>query len=128
MDVAIQNCFNFKNKSYRCSGVSLLAYAKDVDDLLRGVIEDGLKGLLDTESALDFVGLGCMPKMALILRVILMRGRLSSSLIRILAVRAFWLFFMASVLATVLSASPRASDERAKERVNLRSWGSSVLW
>merc|ERR1719387_3496285 len=34
----------------------------------------------------------------------------SSSILRILAVRAFWMFLMAAVLATAASASPLASD------------------
>merc|ERR1719174_2710392 len=48
------------------------------------------------------------------------RGYPSSSLLRILAVRAFWMFLMAAVLATEASASPLASEERAEERVDSR--------
>merc|ERR1712048_1325492 len=44
----------------------------------------------------------------------------SSSLFKILAVRAFWMFLMAAVLATAASPSPLASDERADERVDSR--------
>merc|ERR1712147_527888 len=40
----------------------------------------------------------------------------SSSLFKILAVRAFWMFLMAAVLATAASASPLASDLWAEER------------
>merc|ERR1719156_512764 len=48
------------------------------------------------------------------------RGCPSSSLLRILAVRAFWMFLMAAVLATAASESPLASEERAEERVDSR--------
>merc|ERR1719224_328813 len=41
----------------------------------------------------------------------------SSRLLRILAVRAFWMFLMAAVLATAASASPLASDLWAELRV-----------
>merc|ERR1711982_69432 len=45
------------------------------------------------------------------------RGCPSSSLLRILAVRAFWMFLMAAVLATAASESPLASEERAETRL-----------
>ena len=46
----------------------------------------------------------------------------SSSLLRILAVRAFWMFLMAAVLATAASASPLASLERAERaRIEART-------
>jgi len=44
-----------------CRSLSLLAHAADIDDLLEGldgVLEDGLDGLHDTESALHIVDLG----------------------------------------------------------------------
>merc|ERR1719247_69671 len=57
---------------------------------------------------------GCIPSMAFIFLAT------STSLLRILAVRALWMFLMAAVLATAASASPLASDERAEERVDSR--------
>ena len=56
---------------------------------------------------------GCMPSMAFIFLATSTSGCPSSSLLRILAVRAFWMFLMAAVLATAASPSPLASDERA---------------
>merc|ERR1719444_741891 len=53
---------------------------------------------------------GCIPSMALIFLVTSTSGCPSSSLLRILAVRAFWMFLMAAVLATAASPSPLASD------------------
>merc|ERR1719329_780947 len=49
----------------------------------------------------------------------------SSSLLRILAVRAFWMFLMAAVLATAASPSPMGSEERAEERLDSRLTRSS---
>ena len=63
---------------------------------------------------------GCIPSMAFIFLATSTSGCPSSSLLRILAVRAFWMFLMAAVLATAASASPLASDERALERVDSR--------
>merc|ERR1712025_5259 len=63
---------------------------------------------------------GCMPSMAFIFLATSTRGCPSSSLLRILAVRAFWMFLMAVVLATAASESPLASEERAEERVDSR--------
>merc|ERR1719506_2794604 len=64
---------------------------------------------------------GCMPSMAFIFLANSTSGCPSSSLLRILAVRAFWMFLMAAVLETAASPSPLASDERADERVDWRS-------
>merc|ERR1719443_1631388 len=61
-----------------------------------------------------------MPSMAFIFLATSTSGCPSSSLLRILAVRAFWMFLMAAVLATAVSASPLASEERAEERVDSR--------
>merc|ERR1719247_2349850 len=68
---------------------------------------------------------GCMPSMAFIFLVTSTSGCPSSSLLRILAVRAFWMFLMAAVLATAASPSPLASEERAEERVDSRLTRSS---
>merc|ERR1712000_583232 len=46
---------------------------------------------------------GCMPSMAFIFLATSTSGCPSSSLLRILAVRAFWIFLMAAVLATAAS-------------------------
>merc|ERR1719337_464828 len=54
---------------------------------------------------------GCMPSMAFILRATSTRGWPSSSLLRILAVRAFWMFLIAAVLATAASAEHDADEE-----------------
>ena len=59
---------------------------------------------------------GCIPSMAFIFLATSTSGCPSSSLLRILAVRAFWMFLMAAVLATAASASPLASDLWADER------------
>merc|ERR1711998_680878 len=48
---------------------------------------------------------GCMPSMAFIFLATSTRGCPSSSLLRILAVRAFWMFLIPGVLATAASAS-----------------------
>merc|ERR1712100_733645 len=53
---------------------------------------------------------GCIPSMAFIFLATSTSGCPSSSLLRILAVRAFWMLLMAAVLATAASASPLASD------------------
>merc|ERR1712216_475352 len=73
---------------------------------------------------------GCMPSMAFIFLATSTSGCPSSSLLRILAVRAFWMFLMAAVLATAASPSPLASDERADERVDSRLTrrSSSFMW
>merc|ERR1712072_640292 len=63
---------------------------------------------------------GCMPSMAFIFLATSTSGCPSLSLLRILAVRAFWMFLIAAVLATAASASPLASLERADERVDSR--------
>merc|ERR1719146_374616 len=63
---------------------------------------------------------GCIPSMAFIFLATSTSGCPSSSLFKILAVRAFWMFLMAAVLATAASASPLASDERADERGDSR--------
>src|SRR6056300_1667077 len=68
---------------------------------------------------------GCIPSMAFIFLATSTRGCPSSSLLRILAVRAFWMFLMAAVLATAASPSPLASEERAEERVDSRLTRSS---
>merc|ERR1719152_1036763 len=59
---------------------------------------------------------GCMPSMAFILRATSTSGWPSSSLLRIRAVRAFWMFLIAAVFATAASASPLASDLWAELR------------
>ena len=56
---------------------------------------------------------GCMPSMAFIFLATSTNGCPSSSLFKILAVSAFWMFLMAAVLATAASPSPLDSDERA---------------
>merc|ERR1719352_2152836 len=73
---------------------------------------------------------GCMPSMAFIFLATSTRGCPSSSLLRILAVRDFWMFLMAAVLATAASPSPLASDSRADERVEDRFTrsSSSFMW
>ena len=60
---------------------------------------------------------GCMPSMAFIFLATSTNGCPSSSLLRILAVSAFWMFLMAAVLATAASPSPLASDCWADLRV-----------
>jgi len=67
---------------------------------------------------------GCIPSMAFIFLATSTNGCPSSSLLRILAVRAFWMFLMAAVLATAASASPLASDLWADERFD-ESWARS---
>merc|ERR1711939_56759 len=67
---------------------------------------------------------GCMPSMAFIFLATSTSGCPSSSLLRILAVRAFWMFLIAAVLATAAALSPLASDERADERLD-PSWERS---
>ena len=67
---------------------------------------------------------GCIPSMAFIFLATSTSGCPSSSLLRILAVRAFWMFLMAAVLATAASASPLASDLWADERFD-ESWARS---
>merc|ERR1711934_326808 len=52
------------------------------------------------------------------------RGCPSSSLLRILAVKDFWMFLIAAVLATAASPSPMASDLWAETRVE-ESWERS---
>merc|ERR1711998_718880 len=73
---------------------------------------------------------GCMPSMAFIFLATSTSGCPSSSLLRILAVRDFWMFLMAAVLATAASPSPLASEERADERVEerLTRSSSSFMW
>ena len=58
---------------------------------------------------------GRIPSMAFIFLATSTNGCPSSSLLRILAVRAFWMFLMAAVLATAASASPLASACWASE-------------
>merc|ERR1711970_167396 len=48
---------------------------------------------------------GCIPSMAFIFLATSTSGCPSSSLLRILAVRAFWMFLIAAVLATAASLS-----------------------
>merc|ERR1712100_130501 len=70
---------------------------------------------------------GCIPSMAFIFLATSTSGCPSSSLLRILAVRAFWMFLMAAVLATAASPSPLDSDERAELSLDwreTRSWSS----
>merc|ERR1712087_1005661 len=103
-------------------GISFLAHASDINDLLEGldgVLENGLDGLHDSLLSISLIW-GCMPSMAFIFLATSTRGCPSSSLLRILAVRAFWMFLMAAVLATAASESPLASEERAEERVDSR--------
>merc|ERR1719152_439851 len=71
-----------------------------------------------------------MPSMAFIFLATSTSGCPSSSLFKILAVRAFWMLLMAAVLATAVSPSPLASDLWADERVDsseTRS-SSSFIW
>merc|ERR1719272_1215492 len=63
---------------------------------------------------------GCMPSMAFIFLATLTSGCPSSSLLRILAVRDFWMFLMAAVLATAASPSPLASACWAWESLDWR--------
>merc|ERR1712032_102738 len=58
---------------------------------------------------------GCIPSMAFIFLATSTSGCPSSSLLRILAVRAFWMFLMAAVLATAASASPGLGGEGGGE-------------
>merc|ERR1719198_829494 len=66
-----------------------------------------------------------MPSMAFIFLATSTSGCPSSSLLRILAVRAFWMFLMAAVLATAASPSPLGSDLWAELRVDSRLMRSS---
>merc|ERR1712038_1711331 len=107
---------------------SFLAHSSDINDLLEGldgVLEDWLNRLHDSESSLHVVDLWLIPSMAFIFLATSTSGCPSSSLLRILAVRAFWMFLMAAVLATAASPSPLASDERADERLDSRETRSS---
>ena len=61
---------------------------------------------------------GCIPSIAFIFLATSTRGCPSSSLFKILAVKAFWIFLMAAVLATAASASPLASLESAELRLD----------
>merc|ERR1712132_31737 len=61
---------------------------------------------------------GCIPSMAFIFLATSTSGCPSSSLLRILAVRAFWIFLMAAVLATAASPSPLASAYWAWESLD----------
>ena len=63
---------------------------------------------------------GCIPSMAFIFLATSTSGCPSSSLLRILAVSAFWMFLMAAVLATAASASPLASACWASESFDSR--------
>merc|ERR1719265_205552 len=102
----------------RCS---FLAHTSNINDLLEGldgVLEDWLDGLHDTKSSFHIVDLWLHAFDGLIFLATSTSGCPSSSLLRILAVRAFWMFLMAAVLATAASPSPLASDERADERVD----------
>merc|ERR1719504_265673 len=58
---------------------------------------------------------GCIPSMAFIFLATSTSGCPSSSLLRILAVRAFWMFLMAAVLATAAALSSLASVESGVE-------------
>merc|ERR1712199_19840 len=60
---------------------------------------------------------GCMPSMAFIFLATSTSGCPSSSLFKILAVRAFWMFLIAAVLATAAALSSLASAARAWSRV-----------
>ena len=60
---------------------------------------------------------GCIPSMAFIFLATSTSGCPSSSLLRILAVRAFWMFLIAAVLATAAALSSLASAARAMSRV-----------
>ena len=62
---------------------------------------------------------GCMPSMAFIFLATSTSGCPSSSLFKILAVRAFWMFLMAAVLATAAALSSLDSAARARSRVFL---------
>merc|ERR1719506_1275905 len=68
---------------------------------------------------------GCIPSMAFIFLDTSTSGCPSSSLLRILAVRAFWMFLMEAVLATAASPYPLASDIWAELRVDSRLTRSS---
>merc|ERR1712167_404223 len=99
--------------------ISFLTHSSDIDDLLEGldgVLEDWLNRLHDTESSLHIVDLWLHSLDGVIFLATSTSG-CPSSLLRILAVSAFWMFLIAAVLATAASASPLASDERADERV-----------
>merc|ERR1712151_747001 len=63
---------------------------------------------------------GCIPSIAFIFLATSTSGCPSSSLLRILAVRAFWMFLMAAVLATAAALSSLASEERAELRLDSR--------
>merc|ERR1712127_625245 len=107
----------------RRSWCSFLSHSSDINDLLEGldgVLKDWLDGLHDTESSFHIVDLWLHSLMAFIFLATSTSGCPSSSLLRILAVRAFWMFLMAAVLATAASPSPLASLERAEERVDSR--------
>ena len=60
---------------------------------------------------------GCIPSMAFIFLATSTNGCPSSSLLRILAVSAFWMFLMAAVLATAAAVSSLASAARADCKV-----------
>ena len=63
---------------------------------------------------------GCIPSMAFIFLATSTKGCPSSSLLRILAVKAFWMFLMAAVLATADALSSLASAFKADWRVYSR--------
>ena len=72
---------------------------------------------------------GCIPSIAFIFLATSTSGCPSSSLLRILAVRAFWMFLIAAVLATADALSSLASAARALWRVYPRLATSLlVLW
>merc|ERR1712071_487008 len=108
--------------------VSFLSHSSDINDLLEGldgVLEDWLDRLHDTESSLHIVDLWLHA-----LRGLHLSGDLNKWLSIIesledLAVRDFWMFLMAAVLATAASPSPLASESRAEERVEERLTRSS---
>merc|ERR1719263_2582907 len=113
---------------FNLNACSLLSHTSDIDDLLEGldgVLEYWLYGLHDTKSSFHIINLWLHAFNGLHLSGNLTSGCPSSSLLRILAVRAFWMFLMAAVLATAASPSPLASDERADERVDSRLTRSS---
>merc|ERR1712222_123580 len=109
--------FHLKSDFRWCS---FLSHSSDIDDLLEGldgVLKDWLDRLHDTESSLHIVDLCLHSLDGFIFLATSTSGCPSSSLLRILAVRAFWMFLMAAVLATAASASPLASDLWAELRV-----------
>merc|ERR1712166_1642203 len=110
------------------SGYSFLSHSSDINDFLEGldgVLEDWLDRLHDTESSLHIVDLWLHAFDGLHFSGDLNEWLSIIESLKDLAVRDFWMFLMAAVLATAASPSPLASESRALERVEERLTRSS---